>query len=112
MLECPPAREVVRKVVLQRRQKKSPKTAAFFLKRIEVAPFDQRSEETLGKISCIVRCRAATPDIRIQGIPVGLTQLPQCRSCGRIAGSHRIHDAPTCGLESQMECLIAFARSE
>jgi hypothetical protein len=89
--------------VLQRREEKSPETAAFFSKRIEVAPFDQRSEETLGKISRIVGCRAATPDIRIKGIPVDLTQLRQCGSSGRIAVSSRIHDAPTCGLESQIE---------
>src|SRR5262249_19606898 len=67
-LQCPPAREVIRKIVLQRRQKKSAKTAAFFSKRIEVATFDQRSEEALGKISRIVRRRATAPDIRIQGI--------------------------------------------
>jgi len=47
-LQCSPAREVIRKVVLQGREKKSPKTAPFFLKRIEVAPLDQESEETLG----------------------------------------------------------------
>jgi hypothetical protein len=98
--------------VLQGRQKKSPKTAAFFLKRIEVAPFDQGSEETLGEISRIVRCRTVTPDIRIEGIPVGLTQLRQCGSRGGISGSSRIHDAPTSGLKSQIERLLAFARSE
>src|SRR4029434_6054492 len=107
-----PACEVVRNVVLQRREEKSPETAAFFSKRIEVAPFDQRSEETLSEISRIVGCRATTPDIRIQWIPVGLTQLRQCGSRGGIAVSSRIHDAPMCGLESQIERLLAFARSE
>jgi hypothetical protein len=104
--------KVVRKVVLQGRQKKSPETAAFFSKRIEVAPFNQEGEETLSEISRIFGCRTATPDIRIQGIPVGLTQLRQCGSRGRIAGSNRIHDAPTSGLESQIERLLAFACSE
>jgi hypothetical protein len=65
--------EVVRQVVLKGRQKKSPETAAFFSKGIEVVPFDQRSEETLGEVSRIVGCRSPTPHVRIQGIPVGLT---------------------------------------
>jgi hypothetical protein len=97
--------------VLHRRQKKSPEAAAFFSKRIEVAPFDQESKEALSEIPRIVGSRAATPDIRIQGIPIGLTQLRQCGSRRRIAGSNRIHEAPTCGLESQIKGLPAFARS-
>jgi hypothetical protein len=111
-LQCRPVCEVVRKVVLQGRQKESPETAAFFSKRIEVAALDQESKEALSEVSRIVGCRTATPDIRIQGIPVGLTQLRQCGSRGGISGSSRIHDAPTSGLESQIEHLLAFARSE
>src|SRR5262249_13093539 len=100
-LQSCPACVVVRKVVLQRRQKKSPETAALFLKRIEVTPFDHRRAEALSTISSSVQGRASRPDIRIQGIPVGLTQLRQCGSRGRVAGANRIHDAPTCGLKSQ-----------
>src|SRR6185295_13834648 len=111
-LQRRPACEVVRKVVLQGRQKKSPETAAFLSKRIEVAPLDQGSKEALGEIPRIVGSRAATPDIRIERIPVGLAQLLQRRSRSRIAASCRIHDAPTSGLESQIERLPAFAGSE
>jgi hypothetical protein len=98
--------------VLKRRKKESPEAAAFFSKRIEVAPLDQGSKEALGEIPRIVGSRAATPDIRIEGIPVGLAQLLQRSSRSRIAASCRIHDAPTCGLEFQIERLLAFARSE
>ena len=84
------------------RQEKRAEATAIGPQGLEVAPFQQRGKESLREVPRVVDIDAATTDVGVEWIPVGLTErCERVARCGRIVAARGHDQAPACRLEAQ-----------